>query len=239
MSAASAGLLTSMPVLAFAVFGALAPVAARRIGIHRVTLLSLLAVTGGLLGRVLVDSEPAFLALSMLAAGRHGDGERAAPLAGQAALPGPHRSGHRAVHDRAGRRPDRVADADGADRGRGSTAGGPGWASGRRWRSSRCSRGWALVAHDVRVETAPRSIGFLDVARTPPRSGDGRVLRTAVAPGVRRLRLVRDPLARRGLQRRGGGRAGRAWSPRCRSRSRCGRRQRWPSPATAGGSWPG
>lgn len=67
MSAASAGLLTSMPVLAFAVFGALAPLSARRIGIHRVTLLSLLAVTGGLLGRALVDDELGFLALSMLA----------------------------------------------------------------------------------------------------------------------------------------------------------------------------
>ncbi|WP_240641040.1 MFS transporter [Nocardioides ferulae] len=67
MSAASAGLLTSLPVLAFACFGALAPLAARVVGVHRVTLLALLAVVGGLLGRVLVGGAPAFLALSMLA----------------------------------------------------------------------------------------------------------------------------------------------------------------------------
>jgi MFS transporter, CP family, cyanate transporter len=67
MSAASAGLLTSLPVIAFAVFGALAPAAARRIGPHRVTLLALLAAAVGLLGRALVQHQAPFLALSMLA----------------------------------------------------------------------------------------------------------------------------------------------------------------------------
>ena len=42
MGPASAGLLTSLPVLAFAVFGALAPAAAARLGPHRVTFLALL-----------------------------------------------------------------------------------------------------------------------------------------------------------------------------------------------------
>jgi CP family cyanate transporter-like MFS transporter len=69
LSGTSAGLLTSMPVLAFAVFGALAPALARRLGVHRVTLGALLAVAGGLAGRAAVDHEPAFLALSMLALG--------------------------------------------------------------------------------------------------------------------------------------------------------------------------
>ena len=69
MSAASAGLLTSLPVIAFAVFGALAPAAARRIGPHRVTLVALVAAAAGLLGRALVDDEAAFLALSLLALG--------------------------------------------------------------------------------------------------------------------------------------------------------------------------
>jgi CP family cyanate transporter-like MFS transporter len=67
MSAVTAGLLTSLPVLAFAVFGALAPWLAATVGIHRVTLGALLAVVGGLGGRALVGSAVPFLALSMLA----------------------------------------------------------------------------------------------------------------------------------------------------------------------------
>lgn len=67
MGAASAGLLTSLPVLAFAGLGALAPLAARRIGPHRVTLVALLAVAAGLAGRAVVDHEASFLALSLVA----------------------------------------------------------------------------------------------------------------------------------------------------------------------------
>ncbi len=67
MSAATAGLLTSLPVIAFATFGALAPAVARRIGTHRATLFSVLAAVVGLLGRVLVDDQVAFLALSFVA----------------------------------------------------------------------------------------------------------------------------------------------------------------------------
>ncbi|UAL32032.1 MFS transporter [Nocardioides rotundus] len=67
MSATLAGLLTSLPVVAFAGVGALAPWLARRIGVHRVTLASLVCVAAGLTGRALVGSETAFLALSMLA----------------------------------------------------------------------------------------------------------------------------------------------------------------------------
>ena len=69
MSSAATGLLTSLPVLAFACFGALAPAAAHRFGVHRVTLLALLAVVAGLAGRAVTGSEPVFLALSMLALG--------------------------------------------------------------------------------------------------------------------------------------------------------------------------
>jgi MFS transporter, CP family, cyanate transporter len=69
MGPASAGLLTSLPVLAFAIFGALAPAAAARLGPHRVTLLSLLAVVVGLAGRAVVGPESAFLALSLVAVG--------------------------------------------------------------------------------------------------------------------------------------------------------------------------
>ncbi len=67
MSAATAGLLTSLPVIAFAIFGALAPAAAQRIGIHRVTLVATLAAAAGLFGRAVTRSETLFLALSLLA----------------------------------------------------------------------------------------------------------------------------------------------------------------------------
>jgi len=67
MGPAGAGLLTSLPVLAFAVFGALAPKAAARLGPHRVTLLALLAVVLGLGGRSVVHHESAFLLLSVVA----------------------------------------------------------------------------------------------------------------------------------------------------------------------------
>lgn len=67
MSPASTGLLTSLPVLAFACFGALAPAAARRFGPHRVALAALLALVAGLGARSVTGSEPLFLALSLLA----------------------------------------------------------------------------------------------------------------------------------------------------------------------------
>jgi len=67
MSASQTGLLTSLPVLAFAVFGALAPRLAQLIGLHRLTLVALLCVVGGLAGRAAVSSVSVFLVLSLLA----------------------------------------------------------------------------------------------------------------------------------------------------------------------------
>ena len=67
MSTAETGILTSLPVLAFAVFGALAPRGARLVGLHRLTLLALLCVVGGLAGRGVTSSVPVFLVLSLLA----------------------------------------------------------------------------------------------------------------------------------------------------------------------------
>jgi MFS transporter, CP family, cyanate transporter len=67
MSPTTAGVLTTLPVLAFAGFGALAPWLARVIGLHRVTLVSLLAVVGGLALRARMDSVPVFLLLSLMA----------------------------------------------------------------------------------------------------------------------------------------------------------------------------
>lgn len=67
MSGATAGVLTTLPVLAFAAFGALAPDLARRVGVHRVTLVSLVAVVVGLGFRARTDHVWLFLALSFVA----------------------------------------------------------------------------------------------------------------------------------------------------------------------------
>src|SRR5690606_11892909 len=67
LSTEGAGLLTSLPVLAFSGFGALTPRLAARLGIHRATLLAVVAVTTGLGGRALVSDPLPFLLLSALA----------------------------------------------------------------------------------------------------------------------------------------------------------------------------
>lgn len=67
MGPTSASLLTSLPVLAFALFGPLAPGLARRFGPHRVTLASLLALAVGLLLRAIVHGEVVFLFFTVFA----------------------------------------------------------------------------------------------------------------------------------------------------------------------------
>ena len=67
MSGPEAGLLTALPVLAFAVFGALAPAFAHAVGLHRAAAVSLLAVVIGLGGRAAAHHETTFLALSAVA----------------------------------------------------------------------------------------------------------------------------------------------------------------------------
>jgi CP family cyanate transporter-like MFS transporter len=67
MSGPEAGLLTSLPVLAFAVFGALAPAFARAVGVHRAATASLLALVAGLGGRAAAGSDLVFLVLSAVA----------------------------------------------------------------------------------------------------------------------------------------------------------------------------
>lgn len=67
LSPMSAGLLTSLPVLAFATVGATAPWLARVVGLHRTALLSLGTVVAGLVVRSTVDHELAFLVFSMVA----------------------------------------------------------------------------------------------------------------------------------------------------------------------------
>src|SRR3954468_3571394 len=69
LSGAEAGLLTSLPVLAFAIFGALAPSLARVVGIHRALAVSLVAVVVGLGGRAAAHDSTVFLGLSAVALG--------------------------------------------------------------------------------------------------------------------------------------------------------------------------
>ncbi len=67
LSPAMASVLTSLPVFAFAVVGACAPWLARVIGLHRVSLLALLAVVVGLGARATTDSGVLFLLWTLLA----------------------------------------------------------------------------------------------------------------------------------------------------------------------------
>lgn len=67
LSPTVAGVLTTLPVLAFAVVGAVAPLLARVLGAHRVTLLALLCVVAGLGARSWTSHAWVFLVLSLLA----------------------------------------------------------------------------------------------------------------------------------------------------------------------------
>ena len=69
MSAATAGLLTSLPVLAFSAFGGAAPWLARRLGVHRLTAIALALTAIGLGLRAATSSELVFLLASVLALG--------------------------------------------------------------------------------------------------------------------------------------------------------------------------
>ncbi len=165
MSGATAGLLTSLPVIGFALFGAMAPAAAHRVGLHRVTLLALITLAAGLAGRALVDSETLFLLLSML--GLAGMAMANVLLPSLVKLHFPDRIGPvTAIYTTAlsialtAALMLTVPISDGLD----------GW----RWGLG----AWALVAavavvpwialatHDRHLETTPRTISFRDVART-------------------------------------------------------------------------
>lgn len=67
MSSLGIGLLTTLPVLAFATVGAITPALSRMIGEHRLLLLALVTLGVGLLVRASVDSAPVFLLSSALA----------------------------------------------------------------------------------------------------------------------------------------------------------------------------
>lgn len=67
MSGATAGLLTTLPVLSFAFFGATANTIARVVGLHRTAALSLTVLALGMAARTVVDSSTAFLLITTVA----------------------------------------------------------------------------------------------------------------------------------------------------------------------------
>ncbi|TMR15000.1 MFS transporter [Nonomuraea zeae] len=67
MTSVGTGLLTTLPVLAFATVGAVTPTLARRIGEHRLLLLALVTLGVGMLVRSLAGSAPLFLLSSAVA----------------------------------------------------------------------------------------------------------------------------------------------------------------------------
>jgi CP family cyanate transporter-like MFS transporter len=74
LSATQVGLLGTIPVASFAVFGSLATPVARRLGLEPTMILALLLSMSGELLRALADSAPAFLGWSVIALGGLGMG---------------------------------------------------------------------------------------------------------------------------------------------------------------------
>lgn len=66
MSGFLAGLLTALPVVCFAAFGAAAPALARRLGMYRLILLGLLAIVAGLTGRAAAPGSAVFVVASVV-----------------------------------------------------------------------------------------------------------------------------------------------------------------------------
>ncbi|MCY9783101.1 MFS transporter [Nocardiopsis sp. EMB25] len=67
MTAVGAGVLTTLPVLCFALFGGLTPTLARRLGDHHLLVYALVALVIGLVGRAAAPAPWLFLALSVVA----------------------------------------------------------------------------------------------------------------------------------------------------------------------------
>ena len=166
MSTAETGVLTSLPVLAFAVFGALAPRLARAGRPAPAHARGAACVVGGLAGRAAVSSVPVFLRALAARARRDGHGQRAAALAGQAALPRPDRPDDLDLLHGAGDRADLGLRAHRARSARRTTAGARACWSGRSPPASPHSPGWPWSRHDRRPEEVEGRVGLLDVART-------------------------------------------------------------------------
>ncbi|SFC38712.1 MFS transporter, CP family, cyanate transporter [Nocardioides terrae] len=166
MGATMTGLLTSLPVLAFALFGSVAPLLARRFGIHRVTLLALFAVAIGLFARALADDEVVFLGLSMLALAGMALANVLLPSLVKLHFP-----------DQVGRVTALYTTLLAVGLTLALTLTVPVSHAGGGWRTGLGV--WALVAvvaaipwlpmvaHDQSVDVGPHNVGFLEVVRTP------------------------------------------------------------------------
>ena len=167
MSPTTAGVLTTLPVLAFASFGALAAWLARSFGVHRVTLLALCAVVIGLGARARTDDVALFLVLSLLALA--GMATANVLLPSLVKLHFPHRVGLlTSIYSTAmavGLTAASVATVPISNQ-----FGGDGWRWGLfAWALTAlvAALPWlALVRHDRSLEDAPHTIGLRDVART-------------------------------------------------------------------------
>ena len=88
MSSTVAGILASLPVLAFAAFGSLAPRLARRWGMYRLMQYAVVGLAVGLLLRVFTTSAWSFIALSALAVAGIGVGNVMMPAIVRLYAPG-------------------------------------------------------------------------------------------------------------------------------------------------------
>ena len=172
----------------------LAPRLARLVGLHRLTLMALLCVVGGLGRARLVSSVPVFLAALAARAGRDGDRQRAAALAGQAALPGPGRPAHLDLHHGARDRAHLGLGAHGPDQRGVRRMARRAVRLVRRPPPSPRSRGSAWSGTTVGREEVAGHVGLARRRPHPSRLADGAVLRAAVAAGLLDLRLVRRAL---------------------------------------------
>jgi CP family cyanate transporter-like MFS transporter len=167
MSATTAGVLTTLPVLCFAAFGALAPWAARRIGMHRVMLCALVTATAALLVRAEAPSSPLFIVTTVIALAGMATANVMLPSIIKLHFP-----------DRIGQLTAVYATTLAIGMTMASALTVPIAEAGGSWRWGLATWGitaglaaipWlGLIAHDVRPEESARSqIGFLQVARTP------------------------------------------------------------------------
>ena len=239
VSTTQVGLLGTIPVASFALFGSLAaPLGRGWASSRRSSSRWLLAVVGELLrGRRAEHAGVPRLVGDR--ARRHGHGQRAAAAAGEAVLPGPHRGGHGGVLGRDVGQHGRAAAGRAAGRaGRGLAR--LGRACGRSSGSRRWCRGWSSIARSVAARSHLREI----LRRAPRaerpallvRSGRAGVeARLALAAGLgagadvlrqhhRHLRDVRvaaaDPGRRRPGRRRRRSLAGGVRDPRAARRAR-------------------
>jgi CP family cyanate transporter-like MFS transporter len=167
MSATTAGVLTTLPVLCFAAFGAVAPWLARQIGMHRVMLCALGLATVALLLRADAASPPLFIVATVVALAGMATANVLLPSIIKLHFP-----------DRIGQLTAVYATTLAIGMTFASALTVPIAEAGGSWRWGLATWGvtaglaaipWlGLIAHDVRPDESERStIGFLQVARAP------------------------------------------------------------------------